>query len=117
MLITWSEIWSWPRYRRCCPPGRRASRSGRTAWSSGNWSCGSATAAGWLDHIRIDPRCRRRGLAALAVELVRRTWSGYRWSTAPIERTTEALGFWHSVDWPGPLGVPDECRHLRGGSA
>ncbi|MEV0701380.1 hypothetical protein AB0I53_26200 [Saccharopolyspora sp. NPDC050389] len=65
-----------------------------------------------VEHIRIDRRCRRRGLATLAIDLLRRTWPDYRWSTAPIERSTEALGFWHSLDWPGPLGEPDECRHL-----
>ncbi|WP_334271030.1 hypothetical protein [Saccharopolyspora indica] len=64
-----------------------------------------------LEHVRIDRRCRRRGLATLAVGLLRESWPDYRWSSGPFEPTTEALGFWHSLG--GMPAEPDECEHLR----
>ncbi|GAA4859511.1 MULTISPECIES: GNAT family N-acetyltransferase [Saccharopolyspora] len=67
-----------------------------------------------VDHIRIDPRCRRRGLATRALDAVLATWPEHRWSTAPIDDTPEAMAFWRSLDWPGPLGRPDGCAHLGG---
>ncbi|MEV5543275.1 GNAT family N-acetyltransferase [Saccharopolyspora shandongensis] len=69
---------------------------------------------GVVEHVRVDPPFRRRGLATQAITKVLADWSGYRWSTSPINEHG-ALCFWKSLDWPEPetLGSPIECAHMR----
>ncbi|WP_165968438.1 GNAT family N-acetyltransferase [Saccharopolyspora elongata] len=69
---------------------------------------------GVIEHVRVDPPFRRRGLATRAITKLLTDWPNYSWSTSPIN-DHRALCFWKSLDWPDPgtLGTPYACIHMR----
>lgn len=66
-----------------------------------------------VDYIRVDPPYRRRGFATRAVCGAVARYPASAWSTSPLDDSDEARAFWASVDWPGTLGNPAECPHMR----
>ncbi len=66
-----------------------------------------------VEHIRIEPAYRRRGLATRAVHAVLAGHPGYRWATSPIDDNPGARSFWDSLDWPGTPGTGELCPHMR----
>ena len=62
-----------------------------------------------IEHIRIDPPYRRRGLATRAVQVILAEHPDYRWSTSLIDDTAEARGRTKQRTAPLPV-FPGEGR-------
>lgn len=64
-----------------------------------------------LEHIRVEPTWRRRGLARQAVHTLLTRYPDQDWYTTAVQ--PEAAGFWAAVGWPiATLGEPSWCAHM-----
>lgn len=72
----------------------------------------AACQQGLIEHVRVDPPYRRRGLARRLVAAATADRPGYMWSTTVIDATSEARGFARAGIWPGPP-TPWWCQHMR----
>lgn len=65
-----------------------------------------------IEHVRIDPPYRRKGLARLLVHAATVDYPCYSWSTTVIANHPGAQGFAQAGLWPGPPS-PRWCKHMR----
>jgi ribosomal protein S18 acetylase RimI-like enzyme len=69
---------------------------------------------GVIEHVKVDPACRRRGYGRALIAAALTRGPGYTWSTASIGEHVEARAFWSALDPREPLalGVPAYCSHM-----
>ncbi len=95
-------------------PERIELRLGGTAAGDLDLRACAACRIAVVDHVRVDPPFRRRGLATRLVRAALSARPGYRWSTSVLGGTDEARGFWSALtEWPGTTGIPEECAHMH----